>query len=56
MPDLDAGKDALFVWGSYAVFALVFAWMIADTLLRARRWRRRVEELQAARDQARIKP
>lgn len=52
MLDLDAGKDALFVWGSYAALALAFGWMITDTLLRARKWRRRAEELQAARDEA----
>ncbi|MEJ0064793.1 MAG: heme exporter protein CcmD [Caulobacteraceae bacterium] len=36
-------KYALFVWPAYAITALVFAWMIADTLIRAARWRRRAE-------------
>jgi heme exporter protein D len=41
-------KYALFVWPAYAATALGFAWMIVDTLLRARAWRRRAERLQAA--------
>jgi heme exporter protein D len=34
-----AGKYAAFVWPAYGVCAAGFAWMIADTLARARRWR-----------------
>lgn len=41
-------RYALFVWPAYAATALGFAWMVADTLLRARAWRRRVETLEAA--------
>ncbi|HEY1751641.1 MAG TPA: heme exporter protein CcmD [Caulobacteraceae bacterium] len=33
-------KYAAFVWPAYAVTALTFIWMVADTLLRARRWRK----------------
>jgi heme exporter protein D len=40
MFDFDAGKYALFVWPAYGATALVFAGLILDTLLRARRWRR----------------
>jgi heme exporter protein D len=40
MFDLDAGRYALFVWPAYAVTALVFAVLILDSLLRARRWKR----------------
>ena len=43
MFDFDAGRYALFVWPAYAVTALVFAILILDSLLRARRWRRAVE-------------
>ena len=43
MLDLDAGKYAVFVWPAYAVTALAFAWMVVDSLVRARRWRREVE-------------
>jgi len=46
---LDAGKYAAFLWPAYAVTVAGFAWMIAATLLRARRWRREVERLEAAR-------
>jgi heme exporter protein D len=43
-------KYAAFVWPAYAATALVFAWMVIDTLLRARRWRRRAEQLEEARE------
>jgi heme exporter protein D len=36
-------RYAAFVWPAYGVTALVFAWMLVDTLLRARLWRRRAE-------------
>ena len=42
-------KYAIFVWPAYAVSAIGFAWMILDTLLRARRWRRKVEALEKER-------
>ena len=44
MTDLSAfaGKYAAFVWPAYGVCALLFAWMILDTLARARYWRARV--------------
>ena len=41
--DLDAGRYAAFVWPAYGVSALVLLALVADTLLRARRWRRRAE-------------
>jgi heme exporter protein D len=43
MLDFDAGKYAAFVWPAFAVTALAFAWMIADSLARARRWKREAE-------------
>ena len=36
-------KYAAFVWPAYAITAVVFAWMVVDTLFRAGRWRRRAE-------------
>lgn len=39
-------KYALFVWPAYAITAVAFAWMVIDTLLRARRWRRQAERLE----------
>jgi heme exporter protein D len=44
-------KYAVFVWPAYGVSVLVFAWMVLDTLTRARRWRRRAERLEEAREQ-----
>lgn len=46
MLDLDAGKYAAFVWPAFAITGLLLAWMIADTLARARHWRRRVRQLE----------
>ncbi len=43
MLHLDMGRYAAFVWPAYGVSALVLLWMIADSLARGRRWRRRAE-------------
>ena len=45
---LDAGKYAAFIWPAYGVTALGFAWMIVDTVGRARRWRKAVERHESA--------
>jgi heme exporter protein D len=47
--DLDPGKYAAYVWPSFAVTAAVLAWLTADTLARARRWRREAERLERER-------
>jgi heme exporter protein D len=39
-------RYASFIWPAYGVTALVFAWMVIDTLWRARRWRRRLDDLE----------
>ena len=49
LPHLPGGRYALYIWPAYAATALAFAWMVADTLLTARRWRRRTEELERLR-------
>jgi heme exporter protein D len=49
LPHFDVGKYAAFIWPAYGVTVLGFAWMIAATLLRARRWRREAERLEKAR-------
>ncbi|WP_369061389.1 heme exporter protein CcmD [Caulobacter sp. 73W] len=46
MLDFDAGKYAVYVWPAFVLTAAAFGWMIASTLLRARRWRREVERLE----------
>lgn len=53
--DFDAGKYALYVWGSFGISAAVIAWMIFDSLARARKWRAEAERLQAQRDAAKGK-
>jgi len=40
-------KYAIYIWPAVAITVLVVAWTVADSLWRARRWKRRVEELEA---------
>jgi len=47
MLDFNAGKYAAFVWPAYALSIVVIGAMVADTLARARRWRREVETREA---------
>ena len=49
MPNLELGKYAFYIWPPYIVSALVIAGLVADTLLRSRRWKREVERREAAR-------
>jgi heme exporter protein D len=39
------GKYAAYVLPAMGATVVVFAWMIADSLARARKWRREVERL-----------
>jgi heme exporter protein D len=39
-------KYAEFVWAAYGVSALLFGWIVIETLLSVRRWRRRAERLE----------
>jgi len=43
---LPGGKYAVYIWPAYGVTVLGFAWMILDTLWRARRWKRQAERLE----------
>lgn len=47
---LPGGKYAPYIWPAYGVTVLAFVWMILDTLLRARRWRREAERLEKSRE------
>lgn len=40
----DFGKYAVYIWPAYGISALVIGWLIADSLLSARKWRRKAEE------------
>jgi heme exporter protein D len=46
---IEVGRYAAFVLPAYLVTGGAFVWMIIDTLVRARAWRRKVEALEAAR-------
>ncbi|HEX8570339.1 MAG TPA: heme exporter protein CcmD [Caulobacteraceae bacterium] len=45
--DLQFGEYGAYVWSAYAVSAVVLVALAADTLLRARRWRRAAEKADA---------
>ncbi len=45
--DFDAGKYAPYVWSAMAAIVVVLGGLTLDTLLRARKWRKRAEELEA---------
>ena len=42
------GRYAAYIVPAYGVTAVGVLWMIVDTLLRARRWRRKAETLEKA--------
>ncbi len=50
-----ADKHAPYFIAAYAVAAAVVGWMVIDTWLRARRWRRRVEQLERERAEAKAR-
>lgn len=43
MPSFEAGKYAFYIWTAYGLSAAVVLWCVADSLVRARLWRRRAE-------------
>ncbi len=43
------GKYAAYIWPAFIATFLGFAWMIGDSLLRARHWRRKAEAAQQRR-------
>ncbi|MDP3866939.1 heme exporter protein CcmD [Phenylobacterium sp.] len=43
MLDLDPGPYAVYIWPAYGLTVLVFILMIAGSVNRARRWRRKAE-------------
>ena len=50
---MNANDYGIYVWPALAFTAAAVAWMVADTLVRARRWKKRADELQAKKDAAR---
>jgi heme exporter protein D len=49
--DFDAGKYAAYLWPAFAISAVAFAWLIADSVASARRWKRQAERLQTELDE-----
>ena len=47
---MDLGKYAGFILPAYGLTVGFFVWATVSSLLSARRWRREVERLQAAKD------
>ncbi len=56
MTGLDYAKYAIFIWPAVAVTAAVLAWMVTDSLLRARYWQKKVQALEAERARPGAKP
>jgi heme exporter protein CcmD len=50
MPNFELGKYAVYIVPAYLISAVVIAALVADTLLRVRRWKREVEMREALRD------
>ncbi len=46
-PEILGGKYAGYIVPAFAISIVVIAWLIADTLLRARKWRKKAEALMA---------
>jgi heme exporter protein D len=44
MPDFHTGRYAAFIVPAYGVTVLVLGWMVAETLIRARRWKALAEK------------
>lgn len=49
MMDFDAGRYAIYLWPAFGLSAAGLVWMVADSLARARRWRREAERLKGER-------
>ena len=49
---IDLGKYAAFILPAYGLTAAFFVWIIAASLMSARRWRREADRLQAETEQA----
>lgn len=54
MPNFELGKYAVYIVPAYVITAVVIAAMVADTLLRARRWKREVEKREALRQRKKV--
>ena len=46
--DLEFGTHAPYIWAAYGLSGSVLLGLVADTLLRARRWRREAERTPGA--------
>jgi heme exporter protein CcmD len=42
-----SNKYALYVWPPILITAVVLAWTLIDSMIRARRWKKRAEALEA---------
>ncbi len=55
MPNFELGKYAAYILPPYIISILVIGALVADTLLRAGRWKREVERREALRAQLKAK-
>lgn len=53
---IEMGRYGAYVWPAYGISALVLVGLVADSLLRAARWRRRADRAEAVRREGRERP
>jgi heme exporter protein CcmD len=56
MPNFELGKYAVYIVPAYVIAFVVIAAAVADTLGRSRRWKRKVEQLEALKTAGKRKP
>ena len=50
MPHFEMGRYGFYIWSAWGLSLVVLGGLILDTLMRARRWKREVERLEAEGD------
>ena len=50
MPHFEMGRYGFYIWLAWGLSLVVLGGLILDTLMRARRWKREVERLEAEGD------
>ncbi len=48
MPSFETGAYGFYIWTAYGLSAVTIGWLIADSLMRSRRWRKAFEARKGA--------
>jgi len=49
MPDFHVGPYGAYIWPAFAITAAILVWMVADSLIRAARWKAKAKAREAER-------